>query len=43
LNLEAVSTMLEEAETFDTPYRPDLRKMLDMDFRERPFFEVWRM
>jgi hypothetical protein len=29
LNLQAVRTMLEEAEAFDTPYRPDLRKMLN--------------
>jgi hypothetical protein len=34
--------MLEEAEAFDTPYRPDLRKMLNTNFGEPPAPEVAR-
>jgi hypothetical protein len=34
--------MLEEAEAFDTPYRPDLRKMLNTNFGEAPTPEVRR-
>src|SRR5918997_2374283 len=35
--------MLEEAEVFGTPYRPDLRKMLDTNFRELLTREVRRI